>query len=71
MKKTLKKLNLNLDTIRLLSDVTLRAAHGGISGDACDTESNIFCPQPSLTNTGCSVCYTEVACNSRPTATGC
>ena len=64
MKKT-KKLHLSRETVRQLAGTELHHANGGLSGLRCSlglTGCGECNPRPSLQNTACAVCATEVDC---------
>jgi hypothetical protein len=59
-KNALRKLSLNKDTIRQLTDNGLGAVHGG----KINLSQFVICSGPSLQNSACDVCNTEVGCIS-------
>jgi hypothetical protein len=64
-KPVFTKLRLNVDTLRLLNIAEIGAAHGGQSGQICQNNSDLNrCGTPSLANTQCPACATDVDCAS-------
>jgi hypothetical protein len=53
MKKTVKKLSLNQETLRNLDDKVLAEIHGGLTLAACASVATAAC---SLATKACSVC---------------
>jgi len=71
MKRSLKKLTLNRETIRRISDAGLAEAAGG-NTNSCNTCNTLcfVCPSPS-DNTLCFVCPGTVAYSNCDTCKGC